>query len=114
VQSLGALPKATPSGSDQEVKDIPSHGMSIQDQERRLVILALRIASTYCHVAESHVRARHRADTQRVLQKARKEVDAVEFRLRTNVGLFGNQTDTVLEQVAELKERVKTLERLAA
>lgn len=87
---------------------------SVLERERRIVTLALRLASTYCDVAESHAKLRHRADTQRVLQKARKEIVAVERRLTKNTGLFAIQTDNVLAQVEEIKKRIEVLAPLAA
>lgn len=87
--------------------------MTNVERERRIVTLALRLATTYCAVAESHAKVRHRADTQRVLQKARKEIAAVEQRMGDHKGLFASETGAVLSQIADVKKRIEHLDRLA-
>jgi len=87
---------------------------SITDPERELMMLALRIASTYCNIAEADVIAGHRDGSQRVLSKARREIASVEGRLKTNQGWSETERDTALAYVAELKERIDSLNRLAA
>jgi hypothetical protein len=70
----------------------------------------MRMAATYCNLAESHDRLSHRVDKRRVLNKARKEITTIEHRLRKSQDLFETETDAILERVAELKRRIEHLE----
>ncbi len=88
--------------------------MDVEAQERKLILLALRIANTYCNLAEAHALCSHRTDALRALQKAEKEIANVERRLDRNKTLFGTETASVKAQSARLKKRIQSLDSLAA
>lgn len=81
-----------------------------EEQERKLILLALRLAVTYCDLAETHT---HRADTLRLAGRAKDEIATVEQRLNKKKALFGTQTSPVRGQIAVLNKRIHSLEWLA-
>ena len=87
---------------------------SVVEPELELMMLALRIASTYCNIAEADAIAGHGASSQRALRKARKEIASVERRLETNQSRFVAEKDMLVAYIAELEGRIESLERLAA
>lgn len=86
----------------------------MDEQERKLIRLALRVAATYCRLAETHTYFLHHANSMRTVEKAKQEVAMVEGRLLRHETLFGTETDAVAAEVLGLKKRIRLLEQPAA
>lgn len=88
--------------------------MDVEEQERKLIRLALRVAGTYCRLAETHTYFLHRSYVQRVTEKAKDEIAIVERRLDKRKDLFGTDRDSVSIELSGLKKRIQLLEEWAA
>ena len=86
-----------------------------QEQVLRLLSAGLRMADTYCNLAETHSLPGHRADKQRVLQKARRELAIVRQRLMANpYGLSSRAGSTLSSRIERVQQRIDSLHDKAA
>jgi hypothetical protein len=81
----------------------------IEEQERKLILIALQVTNTYCHLAETHLCFLHRASALRAVERAEREIAMVEQRLDKNKTLFDNQNKSVTTQIAAFKRRIQSL-----
>lgn len=83
---------------------------TFEELELRLVALGLRLASSYCKLAETHSHQRHRMDQERVLTKARKELEALRRRLDINAAGFGTESkQKFLSKMQNIADRIELL-----
>jgi hypothetical protein len=87
---------------------------TFEEQERRLIMLGLSIASTYCDLAETCSRQWRDSSKERVLQKARWELTITRQRFSDYGAVFGSEHRAIRARLAELQERVTQLEERAA